>query len=104
MLEKIQSIIAKFKPHTIKSIEKELVENQKRLNEIEYGLREEYDGNKAAFWEHEVAEIENYNKILDLKRQHKLDGRNGWVSRFIRSILAPIIVAVLVSLAVNCFD
>lgn len=104
MLKKIQFIIKKFKPHTIKSIEKELVKNRESLNEIEYELREEGGGNKTAFWEHELAEIKNYNKILNLKRQHKLDGRNGWVSRFVWSILAPIIVAVIVSSLVNYFD
>jgi hypothetical protein len=50
---------------------------------------------------HEAIEIEKYNKILDLKRQHKLDRRDGWISRFVWSILAPIIVAVLISLLTN---
>ena len=101
MFKKIKSIITKLKPHTLKSIEKELVENQKILNKIEYELREEGGGNERAFLEHELAEIENHNKILDLKRRHKLDGRNGLVSRIVWSILAPIIVAVLISLLIN---
>lgn len=99
MFKKIQFILAKF--NTIKIIEKEIVENQKRLNEIEYKLREEYSEPDAFILTHEAIEIEKYNKILDLKRQHKLDRRGGWVSRVIWSILAPIIVAVSVSLLVN---
>jgi len=101
MFKKIQFVITKFKPCTIKSIEKEIVKNQKKLNEIEYKLREEYDGNEAPLLEHESIETKKYNKILDIKRQHKLDRRNGWISRFIWSILAPIIVAILVSLLIS---
>ena len=85
----------------IKSIEKEIVENQKRLNEIEYKLREEYDGNEADALKHEAIEIEKNNKILNFKRQHKLDRRNGWISRFIWSILAPIIVTISISFLIN---
>lgn len=99
MFKKIQFILAKF--NTIKTIEKEIIENQERLNKIEYKLREEYNGNGIGILEHEAIEIEKYNKILDLKRRHKLDRRGGWVSRLIWSILAPIIVAVSVSLLIN---
>lgn len=100
MNKKIQSIIKKFKPHTIKSIEKEIDENKKRLDEIEYKFREEYDED-CPWLENEVIEIKKYNKILDLKKQHKIDRRdNGWTSKFIWLILAPIIVAVVVSLLI----
>lgn len=97
----MKKIITKFKQYSIKSIEKEIVENQKRLNDIEYILREEYSEPDAFALIHEAKEIEKDNKILDLKRQHKLDRRDGWSSKFIWSILAPIIVAVSVSLLVN---
>lgn len=99
MFKKIQFILTKF--NTIKTIEKEIIENQKRLSEIEYILREEYSEPDAFTLTHEAIEIEKYNKILDLKRQHKLDRRDGWVSKFIWSILAPIFVAVSVSLLIN---
>ena len=97
----MKNFFTKFKLHTIKSIEKEIIEDQKRLNKIEYILREEYSEPDAFILKHEMIEIKKYDKILDLKRQHKLDRRNDWVSRFIWSILAPIIVAVLVSLLIN---
>jgi len=102
MFKKIQFILAKF--NTIKTIEKKIIENKKRLNEIEYLHREEYTEPDDSFLMHEAIEIEKYNKILDLKRQYKLDRRNGWVSRIIWSILAPIIIAVIVSLINYHFD
>lgn len=98
MFKEIKSIITKLKPDTLRVIEKEIVENQKRLNEIEYTLREEYSEPDAFTLTHEAIEIEKYNKILDLKRRHKLDGKDGWVSKFIWAILAPIIVAVSILL------
>jgi len=102
MFTKIKITLSKIlsKLNTVKLIEKEIIENQKRLNEIEYKIREEYDEG-SPYIAHEAIEIEKYNKILDFKRQHKLDRRNGWTSRFIWSILAPIIVALSVSLLFN---
>lgn len=101
MFNNIQFFITKFKFNTIKAIEKEIVENQKRLNEIEHTLREEYSEPDAFTLTHEVIEIEKYNKILDLKRRHKLDEKDGWVSKFIWVILAQIIVAVSIYLLIN---
>ena len=100
----IKKKLKKIKLHTLKSIEKEIIENQKRLNEIEYTLREEYDGNKAYFLKHEAIEIKKDDKILNLKRQYKLDARNGWKHRVIWSISAPIIVTIITLYLLSYFE
>ena len=99
----MKKIIKKFKPHTIKSIEKERIENQKELGKIELERENKIMKGDDTYilLEHEIASIKEFNKILDLKRQHKLDRRNGWASKFVWSILVPIIVALCVSFLIN---
>ena len=38
---------------------------------------------------------------LEIKRQHILDNRNGWLSRVVWSIVSPIIVSLIVNYLVN---
>ena len=88
-------------PNTPASINKEKIENEKRLNEIEYKLREEYSEPDAFILEHEAIEIKKYNEILNLKKQYILDKRNGWILKLIWSIIAPVIVALLTSILIK---
>lgn len=88
---------------TLSKIEKELEDSQKRLNEIDYDMRENYSLPEADHWTHEATEIKNRNKILEIKRRHKLDRRNGWWARFIWSMLAPVLLAVITAYLINKF-
>jgi len=52
---------------TISKIEKELVENQERLNKIDYDMRENCFLPEVDYWVHETREIINNNKIWLIK-------------------------------------
>ncbi len=82
---------------TLTKIEREIVENQKRMNEIEYEVRENYN-DESWILEHEYTELEKHNKVLELERRHKLDRRNSWRAKMIWSILVPIILSLLISM------
>lgn len=88
---------------TLSKIEKELVDNQERLNRIDYDMRENYSEPEADYWTHEATEINNRNKVLEIKRKHALDRRDGWVSRFIWSVLAPILLTIVTAYLINLF-
>ena len=89
---------------TLSKIEKEIVDNQKKLNQIEYDIRENYTPDEACVWEHKAIEIEKQNKVLEKKRMHILDRRNGWRVRFIWSVLAPIIISIVTAWLIYYFN
>ncbi len=48
--------------------------------------------------------LESKLEQLETKRQHFLDRRNGWVSRVLFSVVAPIVVTVLTTYLLNVFS
>lgn len=86
---------------TLSKIEKELESNQERLNQIDYDMRENFI--LPNVWEHEITEIKNRNKVLEIKRKHALDRRDGWTNRFIWSVVAPIILTIITAYLINLF-
>lgn len=86
-------------------IENELVENQKRMNEIDYIMREgDYASNKdPAILGHEYEQIVDQNKVLELKRKYLLDRWHGWKQRIFWDIAAPVIITIITAYLLNNF-
>ncbi len=86
-------------------IENELVENQKRMNELDYTMREgDYASNEdPAILGHEYAQIVDHNKILELQRKFVLERRHGWKQRIFWDIAAPIIITIITAYLLNKF-
>ena len=82
----------------LKEIESKLLENQKKIGEIEYENR--YI-KISPFVDGDIKEIENHNKVLEKERQHILDGRNSWKSKIFWDVSVPIIVAVITTYLIN---
>ena len=76
---------------TLSKIEKELESKQERLNKIDYDMRENYSLPEADHWAPEATEIENKNKVLGIKRKHKLDRRNGLRAKIIWLVVGSFI-------------
>ncbi len=90
------------KSETLKNIEDELVASQKLLNDIEHWSAANQYGNMLS-----IAEQTQCNgilanmKVLELKRTHLLDRRQGWKQRIFWDILIPIIVTIITTFTIS---
>ncbi len=81
--------------NTLKEIEKQILKNHETINNIEWsflnGDLPSNDGESLYYQEEARMQI----KILEIRRQHLLDKRNGWIQRIVFNIAAPVLVSVV---------
>ncbi len=106
--EKLWKYISdKIKIETLSSIEKGILSARLQIKKLKDNRlnRDICNGNLVSFLDgYNVQkmvddvrenELESILEQLETKRQHKLDRRNGWRSKFVWSVVAPIIVTVM---------
>lgn len=82
----------------LSTIEEKLIEKHKRLTQLKESV---YNNTVMTNPNFEIGEIESEIKILEMKRTFALDRRNGWGSKIIWSIIAPCIVAIIITITTS---
>ncbi len=115
--EKLWKYISdKIKIETLSSIEKGILSARLQIKILKDNRlnRDICNGNLVSFsavynvqkMEDDVREneLESILEQLETKRQHALDRRNGWRSKFVWSVIAPILVTIMTTYLLVSFD